>query len=47
MVTYGGDSVKLDWLNHFEGRIYGFEVIGMGLWLIEVWKLKWKRKVVG
>jgi hypothetical protein len=45
-MTYGGDSVELDWLNHFEGWIYDFEVIEMELCLllIEVWKLKWKKK---
>ena len=47
-MTYGGDGVKLDWLNHFEGTMYDFEVIEMELcWLIEVWKLSWKKKVVG
>lgn len=29
-----GDSVELDWLNHFEGRIDDFEVFGMELWLL-------------
>lgn len=34
-MTYGGDSVELDWLNHFEGRMDDFKVIEMELcWLL-------------